>query len=172
MLQCQKRLQQCHNGGHLLQGTVWEVLSIFNRRIVSFHGICMKLICLPFPLTKKGLLCCFHSTYCPRPSSVCCMTFNCTFIDKNKLVGFICSNSSCKYGSLLRTPFECCVGELRVGFIRYTCTKIQLHTFFMLYPPFTKVLHIVDIATDTPCLSSSSRHSLSKYTSSVLFSVL
>ena len=138
----------------------------------SFHSIFMKLTCLPFPSTKELFPPCFHPMYRPCPSSVCCMMINGTFVNKNKLVWLICSNPSCKYGSLLGTSFKGCVGELKVWFVRYTCTIGLVTCLFMLYPPFTKVLHIVDVAADTLCISSSSRHSSSKYTSSVLLSTL
>ena len=57
--------------------------------------------------------------------------------------------------------------------VTYSVQLVWLHTFFMLYPPFTKVLHVnvVDVTTDTPWFSSSSRHSSSKYTSGVLLIV-
>ena len=100
---------------------------------VSFQGVFMKAICLPFLSTKKSFPCCFHSMYHPRPSSVCCMMINGTFVDKNKLVGLICSNPSCKYGSLLSTLFKRCVGELKVEFIRYTCTIGSVtHLFYAI----------------------------------------
>ena len=89
---------------------------------VSFQGVFMKSICLPFPSTKEGFPYCFHSTYHPHLSSVCCTTINGTFINKNKLVGLICYNPSCKYGSLLSTSFKHCAGELKVEFVRYTGT--------------------------------------------------
>ena len=55
--------------------------------------------------------------------------------------------------------------------VTYSAQLVWLCAFFMLYLPFTKVLHIVDVAMDTPWFSSSSRHSSSKYTSGVLLIV-
>ena len=41
----------------------------------------------------------------------------------------------------------------------------------MIYPPFTEVLHMVEVNTDTPCFSSNSSHISSRYTSGMLLRV-
>ena len=113
MLRCRKRLQWYHNGGHLVRGTVQGGQSIWKRKITSVYALCMIQIHLPFPSTEKGFPCGLHPAYSPCTTSVCCTTIDSTFVHKNKLVGFVCSYTSCECGSLLSTPFNRHARELK-----------------------------------------------------------
>ena len=163
---------------HLIQGMFHEfvegcsVEGTFNKYLKQYSLSYMHYmisICVPFPLTEKDFPGSFHPMYSPCTTSVCCMMINCTFINENELVWLIYSYTSCEYGVLLHTLFKCCVRKLKLLSTSDICSWSVSHTFFMVSPPFTNVLHI---ATSTPCFSINSSCSSSKYTSSLLLRVL
>jgi hypothetical protein len=111
---------------------------------------------LPLAMTKKGFPGSLLTTYGSGLSMVSCAVIDSTLIHKDKLISLISAYASHKICSFLSTSLNCSVRELFCMLVLHLppCNqKLILHTFFILYPPLLSVLQIVDMDTDTPCLS-------------------
>ena len=124
----------------------------------------MMLIYLPLPSTVKGFSCGFCPTNSPRLTSISCTTIDCTFINKNELVRFICSNPGKEHGSFLDALFESYTRKLKLtvsdipsrftNFIPSSC-YIHLSLKFSRLLSLLQILHAFPLV---PCAAHPGKH--------------
>ena len=124
----------------------------------------MMLIYLPLPSTEKGFSCGFCPTNSPRPTSISCTTIDCTFINKNEPVRFICSNPGKEHGSFLNASFESYTRKLKLtvsdipsqitNFIPSSC-YIHLLLKFSRLLSLLQILHAFPLV---PCAAHPGKH--------------